>query len=177
MASCALSSSSTLARCHRPARPGDPVRRGFSVQALLPLEYWVPRSSRGTTALGVDIASRSRGMNLPELCIVLVPLDREGAGNAGCWPHPRALRAKNVCTLRTQETTGQPEQPALPAQWAYGLYVLSSVRRAFWPPSPRVRRARLDPSVAGSGRHDFAVRIDALVWRADTAIASRLPRS
>src|SRR5579871_2598197 len=51
----------------------------------------------------------------------------EGAGNTGCWPHPRALRAKKVCILRTQATTGQPKQPAFPAQWFYGLYVFSSV--------------------------------------------------
>jgi hypothetical protein len=39
-----------------------------------------------------------------------------------------------------------------------------------------VRHAKLDPSVGGSGQHDFAVRIDALVLRADTAIASRALR-
>ena len=27
-----------------PAHAGDPVRRGFSAQALLPLEYWIARS-------------------------------------------------------------------------------------------------------------------------------------
>jgi len=64
-----------------------------------------------------------------------------------------------------------------PREWCYGLYVVSSVRRAVWPPSPRIRHAKLDPSVGGSGQHDFAVRIGALVWRAGTAIASRLPRS
>jgi hypothetical protein len=30
-------------RCHRPVQPGDPVRRGFSAQALPSLEYWMPR--------------------------------------------------------------------------------------------------------------------------------------
>ena len=28
---------------------GHPVRRGFSAQALRPLEYWIARSSRATT--------------------------------------------------------------------------------------------------------------------------------
>jgi len=32
-----------------PAWPGHPVRRGLSAQALLPLEYWIARSSRATT--------------------------------------------------------------------------------------------------------------------------------
>jgi hypothetical protein len=38
----------TSARNHQrlsfPAKAGNPVRRGFSVQSLLPLEYWVARS-------------------------------------------------------------------------------------------------------------------------------------
>jgi len=76
---------------------------------------------------------------------------------------PEGLACKGNCTLRTQATTGQPEQPALPAQWFYGLYVVSSVRRAFWPPSPEDHHFRLDPSVGGSGPHDFAVRDDAFV--------------
>src|SRR5689334_3811114 len=76
---------------------------------------------------------------------------------------PEGLACKRKCTLRTQATSGQPEQPTFPAQWFYGLYVISSVRRAFWPPSPRASLARLDPSVGGSGPHDFAVRENAFV--------------
>ena len=30
---------------------------------------------------------------------------------------PASLACRKVCTLRTQATTGQPEQPAFPAQW------------------------------------------------------------
>jgi hypothetical protein len=33
-----------------PAHAGDPVRRGFTAQALLSLEYWIARSSRATTS-------------------------------------------------------------------------------------------------------------------------------
>jgi len=47
---------------------------------------------------------------------------------------PAGLACKESCTLRTQATQVQPEQPAFPAQWFYGLYVISSVRRAVWPP-------------------------------------------
>jgi hypothetical protein len=84
---------------------------------------------------------------------------KEGAGNAGCWPHPRTLRAKEVHFAHASDT-GQPEHPAFPARWLYGLYVVSSVRRASWPPSPsqNVLRA-LDPSIGRSGPHDFAVRL------------------
>jgi hypothetical protein len=41
------------------------------------------------------------------------------------------LACKEVCTLRTQATQVQPKQPAFPAQWFYGLYVVSSACRAF----------------------------------------------
>src|ERR1700761_8128553 len=51
------------------------------------------------------------------------------------------------------------EQPAFPARWLYGLYVLFPVRRAFWPPSPRRSSpARLGISVGMPEPHDFAVR-------------------
>src|ERR1700730_3503428 len=33
-----------------PAHAGDPVRRGFTAQALTSLEYWIARSSRAMTA-------------------------------------------------------------------------------------------------------------------------------
>src|SRR4051812_482 len=49
---------------------------------------------------------------------------------------PASLACKEAAQLRTQATQVQPEQPAFPAQWFYGLYVISSVRRAVWPPSP-----------------------------------------
>jgi hypothetical protein len=51
--------------------------------------------------------------------------------------------------------------------------------RAFLPPSPvrlRSNRHRVDISVEISGRHDFAVRLDALVSRTSASIASRTQR-
>ena len=33
---------------------------------------------------------------VPEFCDGVVPPTEEGAGNTGCWPHPRALRAKRM---------------------------------------------------------------------------------
>src|SRR6201986_1610593 len=75
-----------------------------------------------------DIASRSRGTNCPSFVQFIVTLNREGAGNAGCWPHPRALRAKEMhfahaSNVRAAGTTGTP------CAMVYGLYVISSVRR------------------------------------------------
>jgi|SRR5690242_4286169 hypothetical protein len=49
--------------------------------------------------------------------------------------------------------------PAFPARWFSGLYVLSPVNRALLPPSPAGCFAcELDPSIGRSGPHDFAVR-------------------
>ena len=66
-----------------------------------------------------------------------------------------------------QKSTGkqpqvQPDHPAFPARWRYGLYVISPGNRAFLPPSfaGAVKRSELDTSVGVSGPHDFAVRAD-----------------
>jgi hypothetical protein len=90
--------------------------------------------------------------DLPELCIVIALRKREGAGNTGCWPHPRALRAKKLCISRTQATTGQPGQPAFPARWVTAY--TSSPRRAGL--SSRRRLARSSPRslIPASGDRD-----------------------
>jgi len=66
----------------------------------------------------------------------------------------------------------------IPCAMGYGLYVISSVRRAFWPPSlAEIIIRELDPSIGGSGPHDFAVRKDVFVRACAlntlTSIASR----
>jgi hypothetical protein len=40
------------------------------------------------------------------------------------------LACKRNALSRTQASTGQPDHPAFPAQWFYGLYALSSECRA-----------------------------------------------
>src|SRR5262245_11059409 len=71
-----------------PRACGDPVRRGFSVQSLLFLEYWVARSSRAMTTECAFAISRHV---LPEDCIFVVPSEKsEGAGKTGCSLHPRS---------------------------------------------------------------------------------------
>jgi hypothetical protein len=87
---------------------------------------------------------------------------------------PEGLACRRECTLRTQATTGQPEQPAFPAQWFYGLYVISSVRRAFWPPSPsRTSCEKLDPSV-GQGNRIWIWKAIALICKKDSEDGSRI---
>jgi len=57
-----------------------------------------------------DEQHRFRGRIPPGFCVIAHPLNQEGAGNAGCWPHPRGLACKGKCTLRTQATSGSAEQ-------------------------------------------------------------------
>src|ERR1700759_273703 len=85
-----------------------------------------PPVKPGDDSGGVDKPSRSRGISCPSFASSFAPRNNEGAGNTGCWPHPRALRAKEMHFVHASNT-GQPKQPAFPAQWFYGLYVVSSV--------------------------------------------------
>src|SRR5947209_4880483 len=69
---------------------------------------------------------------------------------------------------RRQSPQVQPEQPAFPARRFYAYIVISSVHRAFWPPSPPGSApGQLDTSVGVPGPHDFT--------SADLAFVSRKP--
>jgi hypothetical protein len=57
----------------------------------------------------------------------------EGAGDAGCAMHRRPPVQKESTGVSNHRYTASP---ASPAQWFYGLYVLSSVTMAWLPPSP-----------------------------------------
>jgi hypothetical protein len=52
------------------------------------------------------------------------------------------------------------EHSGIPCAMVYGLYVLSPVSGLFSHRRPAIRFTELDPSVGGSGPHDFAVRAD-----------------
>src|SRR6266496_5746089 len=68
-----------------------------------------------------DTTPRSRGIVSPELCKFLVlTLEVEGAGKAGCRLHPRSRVLK--CTLWTHTSIQvQPKQPGLPRAMALRL--------------------------------------------------------
>jgi hypothetical protein len=72
----------------------------------------------------------------------------------------RGLACKEECTFAHASNNRAAGTAGTPCAMGYGLYAVSSVHRAFWPPSPRARHARLDPSVGGSGQRDFTVRIE-----------------
>src|ERR1700758_2123616 len=74
-------------------------------------------------------------------------LETEGAGNAGCTPHPLP-RVQNEKTHAGQHRYAEIT-PALPAQWLYGLLRALPGEPAFLPPSPASCLAGLSPALAG----------------------------
>src|SRR5581483_2719214 len=80
----------------------------------------------------------------------------EGAGNAGCTPHPLP------CVQNKKTHAGQHRYaeitPALPAQWLYGLLRALPGVPGLLAPIAAQSLARLDPSVGGSGPHGLTVR-------------------
>jgi hypothetical protein len=84
------------------------------------------------------------------------PLQNEGAGNAGRPMRPIAACAK-VVAKRTRVSRSHRNHPTFRTQWFTAYLALSSVRRAFWPPSSaEYCICRLDSSVGEPGPHDFA---------------------
>ena len=72
---------------------------------------------------------------------------------------PAGTHGPRATKKHAAEPQVQPEQPAFPAQWFYGLYVLSSVNRAFLQPSSADRSAHLAPA---SGRQDHTTSPSAI---------------
>jgi hypothetical protein len=91
------------------------------------------------------------------LCVEGRPRER-GRREGRVFATPMArLQTKS----RRQSPQVWPQHPAFPARWCYGLYVISLVRRAFWPPSParcEKHHRQLGISVGMPGPHDFTVR-------------------
>jgi len=84
------------------------------------------------TALG-RMTTRSRGGVRPSSAIDVAPEQREGAGNAGCWPHPWPACRKKAGGSHHRFSRNNRHSP----RDGFNVYfVLSSVHRAFWPPSP-----------------------------------------
>src|SRR4029077_1767277 len=69
-----------------------------------------------------DMPPPSRGTNVRVMHLFVALEDEEGAGNAGCRPHPWPACDKESSGQSPQV---QPEHPAFPARWFYGLYVRS----------------------------------------------------
>ena len=120
----------TKTRCHRPARPGDPVfqrQRGWSREAA---GYWMPRSSRGMTAEDGGHSLASPRHDTCPSCASASSLQQrraQGVPDAGRTRRscvPRNVHFTHASNVRAAGTTGTPRA------MGYGLYVISSVRRA-----------------------------------------------
>ena len=94
----------------------------------------------------------------PEFCEGMSLLLTEGAGKAGCPPHPRPPCVKNA---RGRNHRCRRKHPAFPAQWFYGLYALSPGTGLSCPRRSHAAResshCELDLSVGRPGPHDFTV--------------------
>jgi hypothetical protein len=138
-----------------PARnrlPGQRLRRARSILHILPDNLTGSSGFEQAAGRATDGRQRVADMNIPS----------RGARGARGMPNTgpskdRGRREGRMLTapaVRVQQkapgrTTGSAEQPAFPARWAYVLYVLSLVRRAFWPPSP-ARRASVIANLASA---------------------------
>src|ERR1700752_2762855 len=106
-----------------------------------------------------------------------------GPGSPFAWP--RRLRPHRRVLKWRKNAHGfdrySRDIPAFPAQWLYGLYVLSPVSGLFCHRRQRDTSRQLDATVAAPGPHDFAVRYGVFVRRKNTpdaaaSIASRAQR-
>jgi len=112
-----------------------------------------------------------------EMCLPFVPPSGRGhrEGRASTDTHGPRAKGKHAAV-----TTGSAGHPAFPAQRAYGLYALSSVRRACWPPCATTRFHALrgtpasgcqDHAISPSGSHRSSTRI----MHAATEAGHRIP--
>jgi len=106
------------------------------------------------------------------------PSIEEGAGNAGRSSRTRSLACKRK-KHASKVTTGKPRQPALPAQWSYGLFRALPGEPGFVATiTCEIIARRLDISVGISGPRGFAVRYPLhSSGTAKASIASRIQHS
>ncbi len=123
----------------------------------------------------VGTPSRSRDMKCPSAasCSPSEIRRAQGTPDAGRTREPCV---QEKCTLRTQETTGQPKQPAFPAQWFTAYRALSPGHRAFWPPSSAGRLTDLIPASGDQDHTPSPSAANAIRLWHRTSIASRTQR-
>jgi hypothetical protein len=121
-----------------------------------------PHEQRDMRGQWPRMSLRSSGLRVRVLAVLLRPRDvslvslseREGAGSTGCWPHPRALRAKKsaLCARKQHRAA---EQPALPAQWVTAY--TCSPRRAGLSGHRRLPRNVARNLIPASGNRDHTI--------------------
>src|SRR5260221_12684155 len=81
----------------------------------LPYEQLVGRAPKSNSRKALQTRPLVAATQIaPGLCLALH--SRRGRRECRMQAAPATLACKEVCTLRTQATTGQPEQTAFPAQ-------------------------------------------------------------
>jgi hypothetical protein len=166
-------SSHTIGLASAVARLATRLSAGVAPQQhAARFQKWVraircPTAGRdGPSRLGVPDAPHARGMTreragafsrrdsrvraLPMVALIKT----EGTGNAGRWPHPWPACRKKAGGSHHRFSR---DIPAFPARWFDGLYVLSPVRRAFWPPSPERRHNVVANLASASGCQDHTI--------------------
>ena len=131
-----------------------------------------PRGKRGMTGWEYDTAFPRRAER--PSCCANHPRKTEGAGKAGCPPHPWS-----ACNKKARgRTTGTGGSSGLPCAMVLRLIRALPGDRALLPPSPRETSfAQLSASVGAPGPHDFAVRFSCVRQRtAKASTASRFQR-
>src|SRR2546423_13946763 len=145
-----------------PAKAGHPVRRGLSVQSLLPLDTGSPAFA------GEDEWRYSRGMVSPELCKFVGPLENRGRREDRLPTAPAVSCAKRT-VVDAHEHTGSAEtaRPS-PRNGFTAYFALSPVSGLFCHRRRRDTSRQLSASIAAPGPHDFAVPFRAFVRRENT---------
>ncbi len=151
-----------------PAKAGDPVRRGRSINHQRLWNTGSPRASRAMTCESTarsclsNTPPHSRGAMRPRFGRTFVPRKTEGAGKAGCPMHPQP-RVRNLSEAHERSHRGFAGTPGLPCAMVLTVsFVLSPViglvchRRLriggeFGPVGPALVSANLTPA---SGRQD-----------------------
>jgi hypothetical protein len=113
--------------------------------------YWVPRLGRGMTRREAQLLGLA-ARNASEVCSFVPPSRKRRAQG---MPDARCTRGR-LCSKKAQAlaTKGTPQQPAFPARWFYGLYVISSGTGLFCPRRLRFVSTSLAPA---SGRRDHTI--------------------
>jgi hypothetical protein len=102
-----------------------------------------------------DTTSRSRGTRCPSFSNNRPSLRGEGARKTGRRLAPM-VRVQQKSTRQNHRFSRN--HPAFPAQWFYGLYVISPVTRLCCHRRLRIDRRKLSANLGAPGPHDFAVR-------------------
>src|SRR5436190_5965173 len=120
------------------------------------------------------MSSHSRGTLCPGFAISFAPSLTEGAGKAGrrLRPQHRVQKRNNAHGFDRYSR----DIPAFPAQWLYGLYVLSPGKRPFLPPLPAEKF--LADVAPGSRRQDHTTSpyaVSVFVRAVRTALTPQRP--